>query len=144
MKTYRIYVSSVRSPSLVAVKIGFSWPAFIIGPLWFLLNRMWLTFLLFVALDYGSLMVLESLEDPKTGGQAAFSLFLFAVVLAVWFLSGSLANYLLGEELLHRGYKMVSPINAKSSGEAIDSFAREGALGRRALPPSPEPAARRG
>ena len=121
MNTYRIYVSSTRSPAIVAVKTGFSWPAFIIGPLWFLLNRMWLTFLLSVAIAYGSPMVLGSLENPETGGQAAFYLLLFAVFLGLWFLSGILANFLLGEELLHRGYKMVSQITAKSSREAIES-----------------------
>lgn len=37
----------------ILVKQGFSWPAFLFGPLWLLCKRMWIVLLLFVALAGG-------------------------------------------------------------------------------------------
>ena len=58
MKTFRIY-SRVDRPIPMVVKVGISWPAFIIGPLWFLLNRMWLNFAIVTALLLGGNLYFE-------------------------------------------------------------------------------------
>ena len=129
MKTYNVYVSSSRSPSTIAVKKGFSWPAFIIGPLWFLLNKMWLTFLLSVAFTYGAPMALRVFERSATPNAALLYWLLFGAFFAIWFFTGVVANFMLGEELVHRGYKLCSSISARNSNEAIDSVGRAEDLG---------------
>ncbi|MGE0211702.1 MAG: DUF2628 domain-containing protein [Parvibaculaceae bacterium] len=37
----------------ILVKQGFSWPAFLFGPFWLLFKRMWIVFVLFLALAAG-------------------------------------------------------------------------------------------
>jgi Protein of unknown function (DUF2628) len=123
MKTYRIYKHPAHSVSTV-VKVGFCWPAFIIGPLWFLLNKMWLTFLLSVAFTFGAPMVSRQLDYPATQSDAVIALFWTVFVFFVWFLTGKVANFLLSEELKGNGYEPIATVVAKNADEARREAAR--------------------
>lgn len=75
----------------MVVKVGFSWPAFIFGPLWFLLNRLWLTAAIVVALIVGERLVFENFKPASPGG-AFFGLLMVLLALVAWFLIGKFAR----------------------------------------------------
>lgn len=108
MKTYRVYVHPDKTVPIV-VKDGFCWPAFLIGPLWFLVNGMWLNFLL-VSLFVGAAHLF--LASQASGGLLAS--LLTAVYLVVWILIGAFANWLLAAELLGAGYLLRGTVQATS------------------------------
>ena len=125
MKNYVVYRNPSQLPSTIAVKKGFSWSAFVIGPFWFLVNKMWLTFILSIAFTYGAPMLLRQFENPENLGQALVSSLVVTIYFFIWFLSGSVANFLLGEELKRNGYMLTSTVAAKNAGEAIEVVNRE-------------------
>jgi len=120
-KTYQIYRNPKRLPAVVAVKKGFSWSAFLIGPLWFLLNGMWLTFLLSVSFTWGAPLAIQSLESPSISNAAGLQSLVSAACFAIWVFTGTVANFLLGEELKRKGYEAGPSVRARSVGEAIDA-----------------------
>ena len=61
MRTYRIY-SHPNRPVPMVVKVGFSWPAIIFGPLWFLFNKMWLTAAIVVGFVVGTRLFFDYFE----------------------------------------------------------------------------------
>lgn len=108
MKTYRVMVHPEKAVPIV-VKVGFCWPAFLIGPLWFLLNGMWLNFMLTFAFFVAT--------NLFAGGRMAGGLLyttLSAVILVVWTLVGALANWLLTAELQEQGYVQRGTVQANS------------------------------
>lgn len=118
LRTFQIFRHAARKPAVVAVKQGFSWAAFIIGPLWFLLNGMWLTFLLSISFTWGMPVVIRSLAGSDASGAQTFVL---AVFFAIWVLTGLVANFLLGEELKRKGYAVGPRVRARSAGDAINA-----------------------
>ena len=117
MKTYRVYVHPEKTAPVV-VKAGFCWPAFLIGPLWFLVNGMWVNFVLvamFVAATH--------LYSVRSGSGAMLGLLGF-VYLITWWLIGLLANPLLAAELVSKGYVLRGTVKARSMLKASE-LARE-------------------
>ena len=108
MKTYRVYVHPDK-PVPIVVKDGFCWPAFLIGPLWFLVNGMWLNFFL-VSLFAGAAHLF--IASQASGGFLAS--LLTAVYLVIWILIGAFANWLLASELLGDGYVLRGTVQATS------------------------------
>ena len=121
MKTFYLYKNLTRQPAIVAVKKGFSWSAFLIGPLWFLLNGMWLTFLLSVSFTWGAPLLIRAFESPTSLSNAIVQLLVIGAFFAIWFFTGIVANFLLGEELKHKGYELLGSAQAMSTGEAVDT-----------------------
>lgn len=117
MKTYRVYVHP-KKPTSVVVKVGFSWPAFIIGPLWFLLNGMWLKFLIVTAFFGGAHVYFQNAPDNPWVALLALIYFI------IWFSIGKWANALLGDELKTDGYEVIATVEANNTSEA-----REKAVG---------------
>ena len=93
----------------MVVKDGFCWPAFLIGPLWFLVNGMWLNFLLVSAFVVSSSLFFAS----KLTGGSLYGL-LAAVNAVVWILIGAFANWLLTAELQEQGYVQRGTVQATS------------------------------
>jgi hypothetical protein len=118
LRTFQIFRHRDRKPPVVAVKQGFSWAAFIVGPLWFLLNGMWLTFLLSLSFTWGAPLVVRSLASPTASGTQALAV---AAFLTIWVLTGFVANFLLGEELKGKGYTPGPVLRARSAGDAINA-----------------------
>jgi hypothetical protein len=118
LRSFQIFHHKERKPAVIAVKQGFSWAAFIVGPLWFLLNGMWMTFLLSLSFTWGAPLVIRSLAGPASSGAQQLAM---AAFLAIWVLTGFVANFLLGEELKRKGYTPGPVLRARSAGEAINA-----------------------
>ena len=116
MKTFRIYSRPDR-PRPVAVKQGFCWPAFIIGPLWFLLNRMWVTFLLVLAFVIGAHLALT--RTDFAGGLLAL------LYVITWLVIGFIANPLLASDLVTNGYVYRTTVQATSISKATDKAVQD-------------------
>jgi hypothetical protein len=125
LRTFHLYTHSKRRPTVVAVKQGFSWSAFVVGPLWFLFNGMWLTFALSAMFIWGAPLVIRSFDDPASSSASGLQLLVAAVFLSVWVFSGLIANFLLGEELKRKGYAAGPAVHARSAGEAINAMRRK-------------------
>ena len=108
LKTFRIYMHPDR-PRPIAIKVGFCWPAFFIGPLWFLLNRMWVTFLLVLLIFVGAHFALD---------RAHFGGGFFLLYLIIWLAIGFIANPLLASDLLSQGYAHRTTVQASSMSKA--------------------------
>jgi hypothetical protein len=108
MKTYRVMVHPQRAVPMV-VKVGFCWPAFLIGPLWFLVNGMWLNFVLVSAFVVAG----HLFSAAKLTGGSLYGL-LAAAYVAVWILVGAIANWLLTSELQEKGYVQRGTVKATS------------------------------
>lgn len=124
MNEYRVFTHPGHPPTVV--KAGFSWPAFIFGPFWFLLNRMWMMFLITGSLAFGGPFVFRYVDTPTTRAEALMNLLLWSLRLFVWFGIGKIANFLLGEELIRKGYKLATTVRAKSIGNARELASRSG------------------
>jgi hypothetical protein len=120
-KTYLVYSSSTRKPAVIVVKKGFSWPAFLIGPLWFLLNGMWVTFFISLGFTWLAPLAIQAVENPANPDAAAIQFFLLGAYIVIWIFIGKVANFLLGEELRRKGYQPGPPVHAGSTWEAIDA-----------------------
>jgi len=120
MKTFRIY-SHPKQPVPIVVKVGWSWPAFIFGPLWFLLNKMWLTAAVVVGLVVGERLFFQYLK-PSSPGESLLFLGMLLLALVAWFLIGQFANFLLCSDLESRGYVLRGTVSAKSSRMAREEF----------------------
>ena len=92
--------------TIVEVKQGFSWPAFIFGPMWAFARRAWL---LGLALC-GVILVLRVAEEVLYAyWRSAWSaLTVIVIYLCVMALFGSNGNFWLKRTLKARGYKEVS------------------------------------
>jgi len=112
MNTYRVLVHPEKSAAIV-VKDGFCWPAFLIGPFWFLVNGMWLNFLIVALFTFGSNLFLAS----NHSGGILVSL-LTAVDAVVWILIGALGNWLLYAELIGNGYVQRGTVQASGMWKA--------------------------
>ena len=115
LKTFRIYSHPDRTRP-IAVKVGFCWPAFLIGPLWFLVNRMWMTFLLLLVIVVGAHFAL---------GRAHFGGALFLLYLLTWLVTGFIANPLLASDLLSSGYIHRTTVQASSMSKASDKAVQD-------------------
>lgn len=122
MKTYRVY-SHPNRPVPMVVKVGFSWPAFIIGPLWFLVNKMWLNFAIVTAFIVSANLYFHHFK-PSSQGEKLLDLGMALLALVGWFLIGKFANLLLCSDLEGRGYVLQATVKAKSTRTAREEFAK--------------------
>jgi hypothetical protein len=108
--------ASVSDAALRGVKIireGFSWPAFILGPLWLLWHRLWLALALY-ALFFALVWGLPGLDDIIGSNP-------FAVILAHIFL-GLEAHSLRAWKLSRSGFRLTDIIVARGLEEAARRF----------------------
>ena len=111
----RLYSLEVRGPGLeeadfALVKEGFSWPNFILAPLWFLWHRLWLAFGLYL-IAYLLLAFLLSLLPLNELQQSVFA-FAAALVLA-WH-----ANDIRRWTLRRQGYRFCGVVAAYNNDDA--------------------------
>lgn len=121
LTTYRIYSRPGQATPIV-VKVGFSWAAFIFGPLWFLVNKMWLNFLIVATLFVGGNLYFHH-HRPATNTESLLFASAYALYLLIWFAIGKLANSLLAADLEEKGYRLVATVAAKNSAYARDQAA---------------------
>ncbi|WP_047515933.1 MULTISPECIES: DUF2628 domain-containing protein [unclassified Methylophilus] len=95
-----------RHPSgkVAKVTLGFSWLAFLLGPFWFLVKKMWVHF--FVLLIVSLLLYLFS-EYAEHIKSTSISLISSITLIAYAFVCGRYGNHWLQSSLLKRGYSPV-------------------------------------
>ena len=107
----------------VFVRDGFSFWAFLFGPLWMLRYRMWLVFVLYVV----TALALEGLVAVASGSDAWVAAIGFLIALWVGLEAGTLRRF----TLHHRGWKDVSVISGEDCEAAerrfFDAWLQEGA-----------------
>ncbi|MET0335814.1 MAG: DUF2628 domain-containing protein [Rhizobacter sp.] len=121
LRTFLLYHHPTRKPAVLAVKQGFSWAAFIIGPVWFILNGMWLTALLSLSFTWGAPWIIRLLGGSANSGGGVVQLLAVAAFVAVWIFTAKVANFLFGEELKRKGYVAGDIVRARTAGEAISA-----------------------
>ncbi len=104
MRVYTTHVKPGGAPMLV--REGFSWAAFVFGPLYFAANRAWIA----AAISLAVYILLSVLTNPVTGTP---------LVLGFLVLQGLLARDALRWNLTQRGYAQGPVVAAPSNDEAL-------------------------
>jgi hypothetical protein len=132
MRVYTVHIppASPRQADPVLVKEGFSWPAFLFGPIWALTHRMWLVALALVALDVVGSAALDAARMAPAA-QAVLSL-------AVAVLIGAHANDWRRWSLDRRGFRNAGVVAARNIDEGLERYIDSATL--RAPPPRPRAA----
>ena len=127
LKTYRVYSHPERTATVV-VKVGFSWAAFFFGPLWFLLNRMWVNFFIFTSLVVGGELYFRHF-NPTNQTEVLMLGGMQALYVAAWVLFSRFANNLLCSDLENKGYLLKATVTAENPayarGEATNDSKRQ-------------------
>jgi hypothetical protein len=118
MKTFKIYHHPVFGYE--AVKVGFSWPAFVLGPVWMSGKQLWGLAVLWV-LIYIGLVVIEAFtfDVSNPSAQALQSLMLVGVYLTLWIVPGIKGNAWRATNLTRRGYRIINEVQADTPEDAI-------------------------
>lgn len=118
LKTYRVYAHPERK-TLIVVKTGFCWAALLFGPLWFLLNKMWINALIFISLIVGDSLYFAHAQ-PISSIDVHIADAMAILYPVVWFLFSLFANNLLCADLESRGYSLRATVKARNP-----TYARE-------------------
>ncbi|MDC1447670.1 DUF2628 domain-containing protein [Candidatus Thioglobus sp.] len=115
METFQIYDRDDSEP--VAVKYGWSWPAFFFTWLWAANKGLWIPWLVIVAIVFLS-PALEEIATllPNIGG------FAWLIILAPNLIFGSEGNEWLGNKLTKKGYRIEQTIEADDAKEALFEY----------------------
>ena len=122
MKTFNVYRHPLQG--LEAVKVGFSWPAASVGPIWMLAKQLWGLSALWIAL-YFSLSLVETGTDKFEPGstQALVYLHLVAGYLALTLIPGFKGNKWREKNLVRRGFELLGTVQAETPEAAISQMA---------------------
>jgi hypothetical protein len=115
----------------------FSWGAFLFGPLWLLVHRLWLWTLVWAA----AALIYGALATTLRGAAAGWALFLGAVLLEM--LLGFEANELYRRSLERSGRPAVAVVSARNSNAAAARFFRRQAQAASAASPDGKSGAER-
>jgi hypothetical protein len=123
MKTFNVYRHPIQG--LEAVKVGFSWPATLVGPIWMLVKKLWGLFGLWLAMYIASSLV-EAVTDKSepTGAQALVYLLLAAGYFALVLIPGFKGNKWRERNLSRRGFEMLGTVEAETPDAAISRLAK--------------------
>ena len=101
MKTFNVYRHSIQG--FEAVKVGFSWPASLAGPIWMLVKKLWGLSGLWLAM-YFALSLVETVTDQSEpgGAQALVYLLLVAGYFALGLVPGFKGNKWREKDLVRR------------------------------------------
>ena len=116
MKSFRIYRRPDQEPR--AVKQGWSWPAFIFGPLWALYRRLWVPAI-------GAPVVFFSigaLIDLVHGHDKTKDMFMYGVLVVVGAAFGACGNRWVERGLRSRGHEFKEMVEAADAGDALAVF----------------------
>lgn len=115
MTQYNLYVRNSHNSEAQAVKLGWSWPAFLFGPFWALAKRLWVHAFGFFAAVYGTVFLAFSLEGDDSALVFAPPL----VTIALWIFFGAKGNAWRERNLHSRGYALVKSVSAESPESAL-------------------------
>ena len=122
MKTFNVYRHPIQG--LEAVKVGFSWPAISVGPIWMLVKKLWGLSGLWLAM-YFALSLVETVTDKSEpgGDQAFLYLLLAAGYSALTLVPGFKGNKWREKNLIRRGFEMRGTVQAETPEAAISQVA---------------------
>ena len=122
MKTFNVYRHPIQG--LEAVKVGFSWPASSVGPIWMFVKKLWGLFGLWLAM-YIALSLVEAVTDKSEpgGAQALVYLLLAAGYSALTLVPGFKGNKWREKNLVRRGFEMLGTVQAETPDAAISRVA---------------------
>ena len=122
MKTFNVYRHPIQG--LEAVKVGFSWPASSVGPIWMLVKKLWGLFGLWLAM-YIALSLVEGVTDKSEpgGAQALVYLLLATGYSALTLIPGFKGNKWREKNLVRRGFEMLGTVQAETPDAAISRVA---------------------
>ena len=115
MKVFTVYKH--ESKFYEAVKVGFSWPAFIFGGWWMLVKGF-----IFVLIFYIAVYVLMAIYYNDLNMNAPYNandFFVFVISLILWFYPGFYGNSWLNKKYKNKGYTELKAIPASSKEAAI-------------------------
>jgi hypothetical protein len=111
----------------VFVKDGFSWLAFLFGPLWLLWHRMWVVFVLYCVVMVGVPMLVERFADPRVAAIVGFGL-------GVWFAFE--ARGLRRWSLARRGWTLMAVVEGRRFRNAERRYFSDRPFARAPLAPA--------
>ena len=116
MRVYTVHVPpfSHRESDPVLIKEGYSWPAFLFGPLWMLIHGLWLAFVALVVVT----ILLGVAADAFGLGQVPQVI----VSLAIAVLVGAHGNDMRRYGLARRGYRDGGVVAARNIDEGLARF----------------------
>ncbi|HEX4962679.1 MAG TPA: hypothetical protein VF173_17720 [Thermoanaerobaculia bacterium] len=124
MKTFSVYEHPALG--LEALKVGFCWPALVLGILWMLARKLWsflgLWFALYVALF---ILVLWSGGIESQATQGWIFIIVLAGLLVLWLIPAFKGNTWREKNLAARGYEKVFTVQAETRDSAIAQVARD-------------------
>ena len=122
MKTFNVYRHPIQG--LEAVKVGFSWPASSVGPIWMFVKKLWGLFGLWLAM-YIALSLVEAVTDKSEpgGAQALVYLLLAAGYSALTLVPGFKGNKWREKNLVRHGFEMLGTVQAETPDAAISRVA---------------------
>jgi hypothetical protein len=98
----RILVMRHPTKGTATIPLGFSWPAFLLGPLWALAKRLWLVFALLL-LGLIAITVLDLYAETRLN--IALILFVLVLSMAYMYVCGKYGNAWWRWTLEKRGYQ---------------------------------------
>ena len=103
-----------------AVKVGFSWPALLLGPIWMSSKQLWGLAVLWL-LIYIALAVMEAFtyDSSDRSTQVILSVVLVSVYLTLWLVPGIKGNAWRAADLRRRGYRTIKKVQASTPEEAV-------------------------
>lgn len=116
MRVYTVHVPpfSHRESDPVLIKEGYSWPAFLFGPLWMLIHRLWLAFVALVVIT----LIIGVAADAFGIGPIPQGI----VSLAIAVLVGAHGNDMRRYGLARRGYRDGGVVAARNIDEGLARF----------------------
>jgi hypothetical protein len=118
MRSFSVYQHPTRG--FKAVKVGFSAPALLFGPVWMLVNKLWGLAGLWLVLIVLCALVEAITDQSQAGGSnALITIVLTPVYLALWFIPAFKGNKWREKNLSRRSYELLNLVQAKSPAAAI-------------------------
>jgi hypothetical protein len=125
-KLYRVYEHPLLERQIV--KDGFSWPATLIGPFWFLWKKLWVhTGVAAAILCIGRYLIYQDVEPYDVEAVNTATMYEAVLFLLINMGIGLFANDAWEKDLQKRGFDLAHSINARSLDEALATIARQSA-----------------
>lgn len=111
-KNFNVYFH--QKLGFASVKIGFSWPAFFFGVIWYVFKKMWA----YVLVWFLSALIFSFIADESY--HSIVNAFWSLVYLTIfWLIPGLKANKWLESTLRSKGYKLITTVPAVSGEAAL-------------------------
>jgi hypothetical protein len=117
MTIYNIYLKKTTADKIediICIKDGFSWPAFLFGPLWFAYHKMFKEFLILIIIN----ILINNFQSSNLLGNLDILLLQFGFSILI----ANNANFWRIQSLAHQNYQFSASIVSDSSQEALAKF----------------------